>query len=100
MKINTHLVWLLLAFTIVLIHARNVHYDFNRQLDDDEYNVNTQERQMFQLNRNIGKSPLLRKTLFDPFTSEENILNPQERSLGTARRAQSIVKGDPREFMG
>ncbi|CAF1017692.1 unnamed protein product [Rotaria sp. Silwood1] len=97
MQINSHLVWLLLAFAIVLIHARNAHYDFNGLLNDDDYKINAQERQMFHLNR---KSPLFDKSLSDPFTSEEIILNPQERSLATARRAQAIVKGDPREFMG
>ncbi|CAF0813341.1 unnamed protein product [Rotaria sordida] len=100
MQIYSHLIWLLLAFTIVLIHARNVHYDFNDQLDDDDYNVNARKRQMLHVNRNIHRSSIFDKDLSDLFKNEENILNAQERSLASARKVKAIVKGDPREFMG
>ncbi|CAF3292525.1 unnamed protein product [Rotaria socialis] len=98
MKIYSYIVGLLLACITVLIHARNLHYGFNDQLDNDDYNLNTQDRQMFRSDYNLRRLPSIDTNLLNFFANEEN--NRRERAIATARRAQAIVKGDPREFMG
>lgn len=76
--------------------ARNHGNDFVERADD----VNERERSILQFNRNLRKFPSLNPRLFNYIINEDYIPSEQERLPTPARRAQAIVKGDPREFMG
>lgn len=84
----------------VRFRAKPLTYGLNNLLDDDEYILNKEESQIYHSNGNVRRSPVFDLKLLNPLRSQDNILNEYERGLGTKRRAQAIVKGDPREFMG
>ncbi|CAF3711424.1 unnamed protein product [Adineta steineri] len=99
MHINSCLFGLILTITFVLIHGRNIPFDFDNQFDND-LNIHQQRKENTYYDLTPQKLLLYTRNLFNSIGNEHRFPYKQDRSIAFARRAKAIVKGDPREFMG